>query len=162
MRKNIYINYLYINIRCKHLKSTTRCESANNINIIAKTWHILFHFFILSTTLTGIRVSKKYISVINIYVHMYVYINNIYSEDGVVRLCHSLVNLYIWLTISSCYGSIPLTLVHGCGFTCQQRVLKTFPGPGYLHSEDGVVRLCHSLVNLYMSFTKMSKHIYKK
>ena len=24
------------------------------------------------------------------------------------------------------------------GFDCQQRVLKTFPGPGYLHSEDGV------------------------
>ena len=23
-------------------------------------------------------------------------------------------------------------------FACQQRVLKTFPGPGYLHSEDGV------------------------
>ena len=49
------------------------------------------------------------------------------------------------------YGSIPLTsgligrdgglntLCHSCGFACQQRVLKTFPGPGYLHSEDGVV-----------------------
>ena len=24
---------------------------------------------------------------------------------------YTLVNLYIWLTISSCYGSIPLTLV---------------------------------------------------
>ena len=64
---------------------------------------------------------------------------------------HLLVNLYIWLTISSCYGSIPLvvglkgrdgglgTLCHGCGFACQQRVLKTFPGLCYLHSEDGVV-----------------------
>ena len=31
------------------------------------------------------------------------------------------------------------TLCHSCGFACQQRVLKTFPGPGYLHSEDGVV-----------------------
>ena len=62
-----------------------------------------------------------------------------------------LVNLYIWLTISSCYGSIPLalglkgrdgclsTLRHSCEFACQQRVLKTFPGPGYLRSEDGVV-----------------------
>ena len=59
--------------------------------------------------------------------------------------------VYIWLTISSCYGSIPLalgligrdgglsTLCHSCGFACQQRVLKTFPDPGYLHSEDGVV-----------------------
>ena len=59
--------------------------------------------------------------------------------------------IYIWLTISSCYGSIPLgfgligmdgglsTLCHSCGFACQQRMLKTFLGPGYLPSEDGVV-----------------------
>ena len=31
------------------------------------------------------------------------------------------------------------TLCHSCGFACQQRVLKTFLGPGYLHSEDGLV-----------------------
>ena len=61
-----------------------------------------------------------------------------------------MVNLYIWLTISSCYGSIPLalgligshgglsTLCHSCRFACQQRVRKTFPGPGCLHPEDGV------------------------
>ena len=48
-------------------------------------------------------------------------------------------NLSIWLTISYCYGSIPLalaligrdgglsTLCHSCWFACQQRVLKTFP-----------------------------------
>ena len=24
------------------------------------------------------------------------------------------------------------TLCHSCGFSCHQRVLKTFPGPGYL------------------------------
>ena len=64
----------------------------------------------------------------------------------------------------SCYGSIPLTLdlslglierdgglstvCHSCGFSCQQRVLKTFPGPGNLHSEDGIVWLCQLLVNL--------------
>ena len=59
--------------------------------------------------------------------------------------------VYIWLTISSCYGSIPLTLgligrdgglntlVSWLEFACQQRVLKTFPGPGYLCSKDGVV-----------------------
>ena len=29
------------------------------------------------------------------------------------------------------------TLCHSCGFACQQRVLKTFPDPGYLHSQDG-------------------------
>ena len=31
------------------------------------------------------------------------------------------------------------TLCHSYGFACQQRVLKTFPGPGYLRSEDGAV-----------------------
>ena len=59
----------------------------------------------------------------------------------------------IWLTISSCYGSIPLNLVmigrddslstpfYSCGFDYQHRVLKTFPGFGCLHSEDDVVWL---------------------
>ena len=31
------------------------------------------------------------------------------------------------------------TLCHSCTLASQQRVLKTFPGPGYLHAEDGVV-----------------------
>ena len=31
------------------------------------------------------------------------------------------------------------TLCHSCVFACQQRVLETFPGPGYLRSKDGVV-----------------------
>ena len=30
------------------------------------------------------------------------------------------------------------TLCHGCGFAFQQRVLKTFPDPGYLHLKDEV------------------------
>ena len=38
------------------------------------------------------------------------------------------------------------TLCHRCGFACQQRVLKTIPGPGYLCFKDGVVSLCYSLV----------------
>ena len=66
------------------------------------------------------------------------------------------------LTISSCYCSTPLSLVlirrnsglstlcHSCRFACQQRVLKTVPGPGYLHSGDGVLWLWHSLVYFYM------------
>ena len=29
-------------------------------------------------------------------------------------------------------------ICHGCGFACQQRLLKTFPGPGCLRSEDEV------------------------
>ena len=50
----------------------------------------------------------------------------------------------VWLTILSWYDSIPLTLVlierdgglrtlcHNSGSDYQRRVLKTFPGPGYL------------------------------
>ena len=54
------------------------------------------------------------------------------------------------LTISSCYSSIPLALgligwdgglCHSYGFACQQKVLKTFPDPGYFRSKDGVVWL---------------------
>ena len=70
-----------------------------------------------------------------------------------IYMYNLLVNLYIRLTISSCYSSIPLTLgligrdgglstlCHGCRFACRQRVLTTFPSPGYLRSEDGVVWL---------------------
>ena len=51
------------------------------------------------------------------YVHMcmYIYLGLIGRDGGLSALCHS------------------------CRFACQQRVLKTFPGPGYLCSEDGVV-----------------------
>ena len=31
------------------------------------------------------------------------------------------------------------TLGHSCEFDYQQRVLKIFPGLGYLHSDDGIV-----------------------
>ena len=75
----------------------------------------------------------------------------LHSNDGVVRQLFPLVKLYICFTISCCYDSIPLplvliwtagclsTLCHSCGFICQQKVLKTFPGSGHLHTEDGVV-----------------------
>ena len=75
----------------------------------------------------------------------------LHSKDGVVWLWHSLVNLYIWLTISSCYYPIPLilgligrdgglsTLCHSHWFARQQRVLKTFHGPGYLCSQDAII-----------------------
>ena len=41
---------------------------------------------------------------------------------------------------------------HSCGFACQQRVLKTFPGPGYPRSKDGVVCLsvCSVCVYIYI------------
>ena len=79
--------------------------------------------------------------------------------------------MYIWLTISSCCGSIPLalgligrdgglsTLCHSCRFAYQQRVLKMFPGPGYLRSEDRVVELWHLLVNLYIWLTISSCYV---
>ena len=35
-----------------------------------------------------------------------------------------------------------------CRFHYQQRVLKTFAGPGYLHPEDGAVCLWHLLLRL--------------
>ena len=88
-----------------------------------------------------------------------------HSWGGVVWLWHALVNLYIWLTISSCYGSITLALglivrdgdlsilCHSFGFACQQRVLKMFSRPGYLHSKYGVVWIWHPLVNLYIWLT---------
>ena len=87
------------------------------------------------------------------------------SKDGVVWLWHSFVSLHILLTIWSCYSSIPLALgligsdgglnplCHTCGFVCLQRVLKTFPSHGYLHSKDEVVWLWQSLVNMYIWLT---------
>ena len=91
------------------------------------------------------------------------------SKDCVVWLWHLLVNLYIWLTISSYYGSIPLasrliwrdrdlsTLCHSCGFACHQGVLKRFPSPGYLRSKDGVVWLWHMIyIYIYIYILNMS------
>ena len=39
-----------------------------------------------------------------------------------IQISEIYIYIYIWLR-----------------FACQQRVLKTFPGPGYFLSEDGVV-----------------------
>ena len=67
---------------------------------------------------------------------------NLRYEDRVVWPWYLLVSLYIWLTISSCCSSIPLTLglirrdgglrtlCHSYGLACQQRMLKTFADPG--------------------------------
>ena len=93
-------------------------------------------------------------------------------EDEVAWLRHLLVNLCRWLTISSFYESIPLalmfverdgglsTLYYSCWFAYQKKVLKTFPGTGYLPSEDGVVGLWHLLVNLYIYLTISSCYGY--
>ena len=45
------------------------------------------------------------------------------------------------------------TLCHSCLFTCQQGVLKLFPGPVYFCSKDGVVWLWHLLVYLCIWLT---------
>ena len=94
----------------------------------------------------------------------------VWSEDGVIWLWHPLVNLYIWLTISSCYGSIPLalgligrdggfrSLCYGWRFGSQQRVQKLFPGPGYLWSEVWEVWLWYPLVNFYIWYSISSCH----
>ena len=42
------------------------------------------------------------------------------------------------------------TPCHSCGFACQQKVLKTFPGSGYLLSVDGAAWVRHPLVNLHI------------
>ena len=66
-------------------------------------------------------------------------------------MAHVLVNFYIYsaeFDIATAEFQYPLlierdgglsTLWYSCGFACQQRVLKMFPGIDYLHSEDGVV-----------------------
>ena len=95
---------------------------------------------------------------------------SLHYEDGVVWLWHPLVYFYIRLTILSCSGSISLALgligsdgglnnlCHSRGFACKQRVLKTFPGSGSLHSDDGVVWIWHTLVNLYVWLTISSSY----
>ena len=84
------------------------------------------------------------------------------SVDGVFWLWHPEVNLYVWLSISYSFGSIPLalglivrdgglsTLCHSCGFAWLQKLLKMFSGPGYLYFEDGVVWQWHPLEYLYV------------
>ena len=111
------------------------------------------HLLVLEIAI-DMSLELSYILLNNYQIFMYIYMY-LHSKDGVVRLWHPLVNLYIWLTILSCYGSIPLalgligrdgglsTLCHSCGFACQQRVLKTFPGSGYLHSKDGYNQWLH-------------------
>ena len=87
--------------------------------------------------------------------------------------------LYIYIYIySSCYSSIPLTsvfigrdgglssLCHSCRFNYQQRVLKTFPGPGYLHSLRGwgsltiYIYILHIYIYIYIYIYMYYVYIY--
>ena len=77
---------------------------------------------------------------------MYICIYICIYVDIYMYIC-MFVCIYIYIYI---YGGLS-ALCHTRGFHCQQRVLKTFPGPGYLRSKDGVVRLWHLLLNLYVN-----------
>ena len=73
------------------------------------------------------------------------------SEGGIIRLEHFLVNMDVYSSLfylaraQSQYLMVIRmddglsTLCHSCGFSCQQRVQKTSPGPGYLHSDVGII-----------------------
>ena len=69
------------------------------------------------------------------------------SHDNFTRPFHLHTAQSQCLIVSGKDGGLS-TLCHSCGFARQQMVLNTFPGPGYLHSEDGVVWIWHFLVNL--------------
>ena len=71
-------------------------------------------------------------SVQTLYVHIYVlYIHILYSSPFHLATAQSQYLMMIGR------DSGLSTLCHSCGFACQQRVLKTFPGSDYLRSEDG-------------------------
>ena len=101
---------------------------------------LYMYYYIIYIIIYIYNMHIYYIYIIYIFIYMYTYIC-IY-----MYIC-------IFVYISSWYSSIPLTfgligrvgglstLCHSCGLACQQRVLKTFPGPCYLHSKDGVVWL---------------------
>ena len=70
-------------------------------------------FLLIKNGSSNLKQLAMVIEYICIYIYIYIYI---YITDGGLR-----------------------TLCHSCGFACQKRVLKTFPGLGYLRSEYGVV-----------------------
>ena len=132
----------------------------NVFTLILKNLLILYSIVSSLVILTQLVCCCFYLTLLYIYIYIYYYILLYYR--------------YGWLTISSCYGSIPLTLelivrddglitlCHSCEFACQQRVLKTFPGPGYLPSEDAVVRLWLYFLNCFLlntAITMINKNI---
>ena len=63
----------------------------------------------------------------------WVWLCSLRGWDGLTMTCFCKFR-YISLTI--------------CGLPCEKSVLKMFFGPGFCYSEDGIVWLWHSLVNL--------------
>ena len=86
--------------------------------------------------------------------------------DEVVWIWHFLVNLHVYgspfylaTAQPHCFIAIErdgglIILCHCCGFVCQQKVLKIFPGPGYLCSRDEVVWLWDFLINWNKELSK--------
>ena len=88
---------------------------------------------------------NKAVEVIILYVyHIHIIINYISNH---IIIYH--IHIYIYINIYMVRNGSLRTLCQSCWLPCHQRVLKTFPGPGYLCSEDGVVWLWYLLVNLY-------------
>ena len=63
--------------------------------------------------------------------------NGFVATHALGHMTYTYNHLYIYIGRASGLS----TLCHSCGFASQQTVLKTFSGPGYFRSEDGVVWL---------------------
>ena len=72
----------------------------------------------------------------------------LYLESKNLSTAVSIIYIYIYIGLIERDGGLS-TLYHSYGFACQQRMLITFLGPGYLHPEDGVASLCH-YINIYI------------
>ena len=68
------------------------------------------------------------------------------QQDFPFRLCKKLQSL-CYLQLAKKLKNIIIYILMLFA-VCQKKVLKTFPGPGYLRSEEGLVWLLHFLVNL--------------
>ena len=117
--------------------------------------------------LIGNGVIYIYIYIYKIYkIYIYIYILPWLSplrgfEDGVgvamtftgkfLYMAHHFILLRS-IPLNLCWkgGMVVWALCHGCGFDYQQKRLKTFPGAGYLCSDDGVVWLWHYYIYIYL------------
>ena len=82
------------------------------------------------------------------------------SHDSTIYIItYYAISLYFLSTLCAmCHESISVLIremvvwalcVIAAGFASPQRVLKMFPGPGYLRSKDGIVWLWHLSLNLH-------------
>ena len=86
---------------------------------------------------------------IYIYIYIYIYILHIYIYNIYIYIyilyIYRYIYVYVYVYIYTQYSMVIGrngglgTLCHSCRFAPQQRVLKTFPGPGYLRFEKGIV-----------------------